>query len=464
MCRGRHRRPPRRPPARSRRRRRQDGRRATAHRSRGGHTDHAIVVRSVCCRGSASRPPLSRSSCSESRSRICCGVSARARAAASSTARGRESRRAAQLGDRVVRLEPRALAEELHRLLLSERRHLVLDLAAHAQQLSGGDDELQVGAGVDERGKLGCCLDDLLQIVEHEQELTLTDVGGQAVLAAQHLSHLLADESGVTERRQPHPVDARLEVGHELRGRLDGKPRLAGAAGPRQGEDAGALSEQRDDLLCLPVSAHERRRGPRQVGVGDRLQGREAPLAQLVEGERLCEVLQAVGAELGQLSGDEDASRLRHEHLAAVARAHDPGRRVHVHADVLGRVEPWLARMYPYADRDRPGLQPAHRLRDGWNGLLGRGEGVEEGIALVVHLVARVGAKASLTMRRCSPRAWRYSSWPSSSSSRVEPSMSVKTSVTVPLGCSATRASCVSGALRTTTRGPRGPLVGAAEV
>ena len=134
---------------------------------------------------------------------------------------------------------------------------------------------------------------------------------------------------------------------------------------------APCLSSETTSCVSLSLPTKEDA-GPRQVGVGDRLQGREAPLAQLVEGERLCEVLQAVGAELGQLSGDEDASRLRHEHLAAVARAHDPGRRVHVHAHVLGRVEPWLARMHPYADRDRPGLQPAHRLRDGCDGLPGQ--------------------------------------------------------------------------------------------
>ena len=56
---------------------------------------HSIVARSVCWRGSASRPPLRRSRRSESRSRTCAGERALQRAAASSIARaaGRGDRR-----------------------------------------------------------------------------------------------------------------------------------------------------------------------------------------------------------------------------------------------------------------------------------------------------------------------------------------------------------------------------------
>ncbi len=56
--------------------------------------DHSIVARSVCWRGSASRPALSRSSLWASRSRSCSGVKTTVRAAASSSASGRLSRRA----------------------------------------------------------------------------------------------------------------------------------------------------------------------------------------------------------------------------------------------------------------------------------------------------------------------------------------------------------------------------------
>ncbi len=55
--------------------------------------DHSIVARSVCWRGSASRPAVSRSRRSDSRSRSCCGEKMTVRAAASSRASGRLSSR-----------------------------------------------------------------------------------------------------------------------------------------------------------------------------------------------------------------------------------------------------------------------------------------------------------------------------------------------------------------------------------
>ena len=55
--------------------------------------DHSIVARSVCCRGSASRPAFSRSRRSDSRSTSCSGEKTTVRAAASSSASGRLSSR-----------------------------------------------------------------------------------------------------------------------------------------------------------------------------------------------------------------------------------------------------------------------------------------------------------------------------------------------------------------------------------
>ena len=77
------------PPAKTARRRKS---RCSSAESRS--YDHSIVARNVRCRGSASRPPASRSSRLETRSRICAGESAFVRAAASSTASGSESSRA----------------------------------------------------------------------------------------------------------------------------------------------------------------------------------------------------------------------------------------------------------------------------------------------------------------------------------------------------------------------------------
>ena len=91
---------------------------------------------------------------------------------------------AAELGDRLVRLEPRALAEELDRLGLGQRRDRVLDLAADAQQLAARDEQLQVRAALEQLAELGRRLDHLLEVVEQQQQLALADVLGEAVLRA----------------------------------------------------------------------------------------------------------------------------------------------------------------------------------------------------------------------------------------------------------------------------------------
>ncbi len=153
-CRGRRRRPPRPTRACSRRRRRRAGRTAVALPATSRSCDHSIVARSVFCRSSASRPPLKRSSRSPSRSRICSGVSAFVRAAASSSASGMLSRRRQSSSTAALGSTPAREAEELDRVRIGERQHLVLDLAADAEQLARGDEQLQVRARLDERGQL----------------------------------------------------------------------------------------------------------------------------------------------------------------------------------------------------------------------------------------------------------------------------------------------------------------------
>ena len=69
---------------------------------------------------------------------------------------------AAELDRRVVRIESAALTEKRHSLRLGERRHGVLDLAAHAEQLAAGYEQVEVRADLDERGEVGCDVDDLL--------------------------------------------------------------------------------------------------------------------------------------------------------------------------------------------------------------------------------------------------------------------------------------------------------------
>ena len=212
----------------SRRRRRRGARRAASRRRSSRSYDHSIVARSVCWRGSASRPPLSRSSRCASRSRICAGERTLRAGGGELECERQVVEPAAELGDRLVRLEPRALAEELDRLRLGERRHRVLDLAADPQQLPARDQEPQVGAGLEQLRELGRRLDDLLEVVEQQQKLALADVLGEAVLRPERLRDRLGHERGVAEGGKADPEDPGLE----RRARARRRPRSRAASCP----------------------------------------------------------------------------------------------------------------------------------------------------------------------------------------------------------------------------------------
>ncbi len=165
-----------------------------------------------------------------------------------------------ELSDLLARSELRAHAEELDGLGLGERRHLVLDLTAHAQALATRDEQGKVGAALDERRELRRRLDHLLQVVEQQQQLPLADVLGEPVRGAERLRDRLGDERRIAERGQADPEDARLVLGHERRRRLDREPCLARAAGAGQRDEARSVLEPREHLEQLVVSAHERAR------------------------------------------------------------------------------------------------------------------------------------------------------------------------------------------------------------
>src|SRR5919197_4010304 len=56
----------------------------------------------------------------------------------------------AKLLDRLVELEPGALAEQVDGFAIRQRRHLVLDLAPDTQELAARDEKLQIGTSLDE--------------------------------------------------------------------------------------------------------------------------------------------------------------------------------------------------------------------------------------------------------------------------------------------------------------------------
>jgi hypothetical protein len=60
-----------------------------------------------------------------------------------------------------------------------------------AQELSGRDEEREVGTSAEKRRELRCSVDHLLEVVEQEQELALVNVLGEPVLGAERLGDRL---------------------------------------------------------------------------------------------------------------------------------------------------------------------------------------------------------------------------------------------------------------------------------
>jgi len=177
-------------------------------------------------------------------------------------------------------------------------------------------------------------LDHLLEVVEQKQQLTFTDVLGETVLRSERLADRLGDERRIAQWSEPNPEHARLELRHELRRGLERKAGLARAARAGEREQAGAVLQQRRNVLHFLVPADERAGGAWQVRVRDRLERREALGTELEDPDRLLEVLQAVLAEICQVNFRELACLLREQHLAPVSDRRDARALVHVLPDV----------------------------------------------------------------------------------------------------------------------------------
>ena len=95
-------------------------------------------------------------------------------------------------------------------------------------------------------------LDQLLEVVQHQQQVLLLQVGAQlqvgrvgaAHLQAQGLGDGRGDQIGIADRRQAHEEGAVLEVLQHVLGHGQGQPGLADARRPEQGDQPCAVGEQ----------------------------------------------------------------------------------------------------------------------------------------------------------------------------------------------------------------------------
>ena len=246
----------------------------------------------------------------------------------------------ADLGDLAVRGEVGATAsgplhEQLHRFPLAQRVDRDLPLAVDVQRLAARHEHGQTRTRADRLGDAGGRVEQMLEVVEHEQQALVAHRRRQRVLRAERLSGGGLDERGIGERGERHPPDPAVVVVGGRRGRLQREPRLAAPARAGQRRPAGrrdAAAAPRS--VDLPLATEKRRRRNRQVRLVQRLQRREVVRPELEEALRRAQVLQPVQAEVAHIGAGEVRRRLRQEHLPAVPGSRDPRRPVHVEPDV----------------------------------------------------------------------------------------------------------------------------------
>ena len=159
-------------------------------------------------------------------------------------------------------------------------------------------------------------------------------------------------------------------------------------------------SEQLEELLELALASDQRSRLDGEVRAVEALRRWEGAVAGLVEPPVCGEVLEPVRTEVAQrrrgIVGEQRSGRLRDQHLTAVTCAHHPRSAMNVEPRVEAVAHDRLARVGPDADPNRSGrphvvlAQRALALYGGAHRLTGVRESEEERIALHLHLDAAV--------------------------------------------------------------------------
>jgi hypothetical protein len=211
---------------------------------------------------------------------------------------------------------PRPLDEQLHRRILGERlhrqplfrvrqgqrRHRELLLAPQPQHRPARDQHLEARGSRQQLGHDRGSLQDLLEVVQHQQELLLIQValqvlqrwGAPRLLQAQGVGDRGGDQTRIGEGSQIHEEHAFRELLHHVGSELEGEAGLAGAAGAREGEEAHLLPvEQPSGGSQLVFAADEGR------GLGGQVMGAEIQGAQRREVDaeiRMQQLEEALGA------------------------------------------------------------------------------------------------------------------------------------------------------------------------
>ena len=219
------------------------------------------------------------------------------------------------------------------------------------------------------------------------------------------------DRCRIGDGRQGNPVDAVDELLRDVGGELQREQRLAGPAGPGEGDETGVRPEERETGAEVGATPDKRNRLRRQIGGGEGARRRELRRQtldlELVEALRSREILEPELSEIACGSGQQLLRRRRQKHLTAVRRRADPGRLVNVEPEVHVLHQQGLpgVESHPAAHRFR--LRP--RMTGERALALGRGrragvrlcEGDEEGVALAGRPRPRRDARTRRAAGRC---------------------------------------------------------------
>jgi len=235
-----------------------------------------------------------------------------------------------------------------------QRRHRVLLFGSQPQRRAAGRQHRQPGAAGQQLLQVPGHLQHLLQVVQHQQPAAVAQLLGQRLqqracppkLGPHRPGDAGQDQLGLCNRRQRHEHHPGVEAATHALGYGQGQPGLADPTRPVEGDQPGPV-EEAGDLGDLLLPAHERGELHRQVpgpgahGPGGREVGREPLDHQVVQVLGHGEVLEPMPAEVserhpsGQGMLHEASGGRRDQHLPAVAGLGDPGRPVHVKAEVV---------------------------------------------------------------------------------------------------------------------------------
>jgi hypothetical protein len=330
------------------------------------------------------------------------------------------------------------------------------------QSRTTGHQQLQVWASRQQFLQVGSHRQHLLDVVQ--QQLLLPGAQGFLQLLPQRSSSTLSDvkdlgdgryhQCGIANGSKRHEADTIGKLVTHLRGHLQAQARLADTARAQQREQThlgtGKLGAHRRDFLLTPQQRREQDRQGRMR----RVQGRERrEIGGQTRNDELKElfgtsdVLEVMLSDIPQAHAiwevmlHQIAGRLGEQHLSAVPDTHDPFASLEIQANVPLGGKLWLPGVQAHAHPDlhafRPdmGEEETLRIDGGFDGIGGACKGHKKSLSRRIDLVT-VPLLACRTHQVPHSSSTSVERSPRCCSRRVDPSMSAKSSVTVPSGSS----------------------------